>query len=218
VIGQAASNVNFELTSNVLLDGTVYVDLNNNGSPDKGEAIANDTITITSKSTSKVVATLKTDSNGFFSTSALPAGIYTVTAAPTAGDVFSSPASLTVTLAAAAVDSVTFKEAKQKQSTDLNGSYTGTVNGNAATLVFSSQDAAAKTIMGTLLVPGLFNLKSSGLFTGSISATGAFSYSRKNSNGTTTLSGQESLDGATLTGFLNLPVFGDFAFTFQRTA
>lgn len=217
--GKSVTGLNFELTNNVLIQGTVFVDLNGNGVLDTGEAIANDTITITNKATAKVVATLKTSSTGTFSTDALPAGTYIITAAPTAGDVFTAPLTGSITtsaLGAASVNSYVFKEAKQKQSTNLNGSYSGTVDGNPATLAFSGQNATS--IQGTLLIPALFNFKSSGAFVGNIDATGKFSYSRTNSNGTLTIAGQESVDGMTLTGTITIPVYGAVAFTFTRTA
>lgn len=214
----------FEKTNNAIIGGDLFLDANNNGSPDSGEAIYNAKVTIKLKSSGAVVATAFTDKTGHFNVTTLPAGTYLISAVPTTGAVFAAGFNgvYTATVKPASTNFFTFREVKAKQATNLIGKYSGTVNvpflgDTAATLTITAQTATS--ITGVFDVVGIAS--DTGTFTGSIDATGKFSYSYTTHGNTTTLSGQESVDGSKLTGtadflFSGFPASGSFDFT--RTA
>ncbi len=92
-VSQNAFNVNFGNTTNILLAGTVYNDVNSNGVKDAGEAgIAGVVININSPAGGATVAARTTDANGFWQVKGLSAGSGEAVAIVPAGFVAINPA------------------------------------------------------------------------------------------------------------------------------
>ena len=179
----------FEKTSNVLLEGSLYLDLNNDGKFEPAtEAIKGAKVTI--KSGANIVATAITDGAGNFSVTSLGAGTYTISAVATTGATFASPVGgiYTTTIKASAVQSFLFREVKSTAKLpSLVGTFKGTVStsfgGSGLTFVIASTNTTGTSVTGSVTID-VIGLTSSGTYTGSIDPiTGKFTYSRVDSKG-----------------------------------
>ena len=104
VISGSNTVINAGIYGDATVSGTVFTDLNANGTQDQGEpGLAGQTVELLSGST--VIATATSASNGSYTIGNITPGSYTVQVLPAAGDVFSTASSDATTLTSGAVSS-----------------------------------------------------------------------------------------------------------------